>query len=394
MAGETPTVTATSFGTIRALGRNGVLWITISATPHLGNGHCMSRTFRPPPFHPDRPHLVAPVRVDPSGERGPTRSQARGSGWRATSHGYFVPSSVDGRRVDQRVVEAAAVLTPGNGAVTGWAALGWLGARWFDGLTVGGSLPVDLAVWRKIRAQPGIAVCEEGINPAEVIVVDGLPITTPVRSVCFAMRYAATIRDAVRALDMAAYDDLVSIEEMRTYAGTRPRTGLSSWTGIPRCRRATELGDENCWSPQEVTMGMIWVLDAGLGKPRFNVPIFDRCGRHICTPDLLDEEAGVVGEYNGELHLEGQQRARDVRREETYRQLGLEYFTMLAGDSADRVGMAGRMLAARSRAKWLPPHERLWTSQPPAWWTSTETVKQRRALSASQRERYLRYRAA
>lgn len=355
----------------------------------------MAGSFHLPPFHIDRPHLVAPVRVDPSGNHGPTRGQARGAGWRLTSHGYYVPSYVDGNRVEQRIVEAAAVLSPGNGAVTGWAALAWLGARWFSGVTVAGErLPVDLAVWRKIRAQPGIAICEEGINPAEVILVDGLPITIPVRSVCFAMRYAPSVRDAVRTLDMAAYDDLVSIEELRLYAGTRPRTGLSSWTGIPLCREATELGDENCWSPQEVTMGMIWMIDAGLGKPRFNVPIFDRSGQHICTPDLLDEESGVVGEYNGELHLQGAQRARDVRREEAYREFGLESFTMLAGDSADRAGMAARMRAARSRAKWLPPHERLWTSQPPAWWTPTETVEQRRALSVSQRERFLRYRAA
>ncbi|MGH3363047.1 MAG: hypothetical protein ACRDOM_11370 [Nocardioides sp.] len=327
--------------------------------------------------------------------RGPTRGQARGPDWRLTSHGYHVPSYADGSRLDQRIVEAAVVLKEGNGAVTGWAAFAWLGARWFDGSTAdGGCLPVDLAVRRKIRAQPGFAICEEGIDPADVIVVDGLPITIPVRSVCFAMRYAATVRDAVRAIDMAAYSDLVSIDEVRTYAGTRPRTGLSSWTGIPRCREATEHGDENRWSPQEVTMGMIWVIDAGLGRPRSNVPIFDRSGRHLCTPDLLDEEAGVVGEYNGELHLERSQRARDVRREEVYRELGLESFTMLAGDSADPAGMARRMRAARSRARCLPPHERPWTTQPPAWWTPTETVEQRRALSESQRERFLGYRAA
>lgn len=353
-------------------------------------GNCHLRA-----FHPDRPHLYAPVRVDPSGEHGPTPGQARGPHWRRTSHGYYLPTFVDGNQVAQRIVEAAAVLRPGGGAVTGWAALAWLGARWFDGSTpAGGCRPVDLAVWNRIRPHAGVAICEEGINPADVIVVHGLPITIPVRSVCFAMRYAANVRDAVRALDMAAYDDLVSIDEMRIYAGTRPRTGLSSWTGIPLCREATELSDENRWSPQEVTMGMIWVLDARLPRPRFNVPIFDRSGRHICTPDLLDEEAGVVGEYNGSLHLQGSQPALDVRREEVYRELGLESFTMMAGDASDPETMARRMLAARSRARWLGPEERAWTSQPPAWWTSTETVAQRRALSASQRERFLRYRAA
>ncbi len=56
-------------------------------------------------------------------------------------------------------------------------------------------------------------------------------------------------------------------------------------------------------------MRMIWVVDAGLPRPLCNMPIFDRHGRHIGTPDLLDPVAGVVGEYDGALHLAGEQRA-------------------------------------------------------------------------------------
>ena len=39
-------------------------------------------------------------------------------------------------------------------------------------------------------------------------------------------------------------------------------------------------------------------------RPLCNVPVFDRFGQHIGTPDLLDPVAGVVGEYDGALHLE------------------------------------------------------------------------------------------
>ena len=62
------------------------------------------------------------------------------------------------------MVEEAALLPP-HGAVTGWAALHWLGAtRWFDGLAADGSLSIPLAVGGEdIRSQPGIAVNAEHI---------------------------------------------------------------------------------------------------------------------------------------------------------------------------------------------------------------------------------------
>jgi hypothetical protein len=349
----------------------------------------------PSPFHPNRVGLVAPMRVDRTGRMGPTPAQARSSRWRRSSHGLYVPSWTDPTLVEQRIVEAAAVASSGAGYVTGWAALRWLGGRWFEGRSADGEpLPVDLAMRRYIRPQPGIAICEEGIDQRTVRILDGLPITNAVRSVAFAMRYANDVRAAVQVFDMAAFNDLVSWQEMTSYAGMAPRLNLSSWTGMPQYREAMGFADENTWSPQEVTMRLIWQRDAGLPRPLMNTPVFDLSGRHIGTPDLLDVEAGVVGEYNGELHLEGTRRAIDVRREEAFRNVGLECFTMLAGDSANRPLMAARMIAARDRAGWIPEGRRAWTIVPPPWWIQTLTVDQRRSLSEGQRRRLLRNRAA
>jgi hypothetical protein len=123
-----------------------------------------------------------------------------------------------------------------------------------------------------------------------------------------------------------------------------------------------------------------------------NHPVFDRFGHHIGTPDLLDPEAGVVGEYNGALHLEGAQRRRDRTREEAFRRVGLECFTMLAGDSSRPDLMADRMHAARSRARWVAPTNRDWTVELPSWWIPTVTVEQRRNLDEGQRARLLKLR--
>ncbi len=355
----------------------------------------MTRVARPTPFRITRSGPVVPVRVDPSGRHGPTPDQARGPAWRSPFRGWHVPAAVE-LTVEQRILEAAVLLGSSGGAVTGWAGLRWCGGRWFDGSTAADphGLPVDLAVFGDVRRRPGIVVCEEGLDPAEVVWVDGLPVTIRVRSVSYALRYACDVRAAVRALDMAAYDDLVSLSEVSAYVGTRPREGLSSWTGVPQAREAVLLGHENAWSPQEVTLALAWTLDAGFPRPLLNQPVFDLHGRHVGTPDLLDVEAGVVGEYDGAIHLDRSRRAHDVRREEAFRDVGLECFTMMAGDASHRAETVARMQAARRRALWLPEERRAWTIQPPSWWVPTITVEQRRALTVGQRDLLLRHRRA
>ena len=334
---------------------------------------------------------MLPVRTDPHGRTGPTRGEAAGPRWRRSSHGLYVPSEVDESIPEQRIVEAAAVL-PSYGGVTGWAALRWMGARWMTGLEPDGrsTLPVVLVTaGDDIRPQPGIQVSAERLAPKQVIVHDGLRVTIAVRSVCFEMRYAGSVRAAVVTADMAMQADLVSIEEMWAFVAT-----MSGWTGIPQCRDALVLAHENSWSPRETShLRLVWVIDADLPPPLCNVPVFDRSGRHIGTPDLLDEEAGVVGEYDGSLHLHGAQRARDVRREERFRAVGLEYFTVVAGDAVDREGVVRRMRSTRARAAFTAPATRRWTVAKPPWWIPTETVEQRRALTADQRARLFRNRA-
>lgn len=167
----------------------------------------------------ERPGLTMPVRPDPTGVLGPTPGQARGPRWRTTSRGLVVPADVDPELVEQRIVEAAAALPPDAG-VTGWAALRWSGAHWFDGLASNGvdRRPVTLAVGDStIGPQPGFEISEEYLRPHDVIAFDGMPLTTHVRSVTYLMRHAPSLAQAVTALDMAAYADLVSIDEVADY---------------------------------------------------------------------------------------------------------------------------------------------------------------------------------
>ncbi len=337
--------------------------------------------------------VAIPARVDPEGRKGPTADQARGPHWRRTSRGLYVPATVDATEVNQRIAEAAAVLPDDWGAVTGWAALAWSGSRWFDGTPWGGGgqRPVTLAIGgnRAIRPQPGIGTSEERLRPDEFVVVDGVRLTTAVRSVGFEMRYAKDMREAVVALDMACFNDQVSIAELTAHA-----PALSGWTGIPQYRDAALLADENAWSPREVLMRLHWSLDAGLARPLCNVPVFGPDGRFLGTPDLLDPVAGVLGEYDSTLHLAGLRRSKDIAREDRFRSHGLECVTMVGTDIKDPSAFIARLLSAYDRAADISESRRIWTIDRPARWIDTTTVEARRSLDDWLRDRLLAHRVA
>jgi hypothetical protein len=156
--------------------------------------------------------------------------------------------------------------------------------------------------------------------------------------------------------------------------------------GIRRTRTAAALGSENAWSPQEVTMRYVW--SRRHPRPLCNVPVFTRDGRHLLTPHLLHPPAGVAGEYAGVVHLQASVRRRDLNREELYRELGIEMVTMISTDLPDTSAFDRRLEAAYRRARRSVV--RPWTLEQPDWWVDTSTVAARRALTAADRERWLR----
>lgn len=334
-----------------------------------------------------RPGVVAPRRVGALEPRGPTLKQIRTKRFRRTSYGMYVPAKVDGTVLPQRIVEAAGALPP-YGAVTGWAALAWVGGHWFDGVDGDGGLrPIQLVTGdRNIRPGFGYTVSEERLAPGEITTVDGLPVTIPERSLAFEMRYAADVRDAVRIAGMAFFDDLTDLAAMWAYTAK-----LNGWTGVPRLRDALRLSDENSWSPQECKMRLIWERDAGKRRPLCNQPIFDADGRLIGTPDLLDPVAGVIGEYDGELHSTSTRRSKDMTRDEAYRAVGLEVVVMVAAEAFAPAPFVSRLEAAYGRSRGVTG---LWTIDQPDWWVDTTTVQRRRQVRAAGLDEWLWWQAA
>ncbi len=246
--------------------------------------------FVPPHFHPSRPRCRAPVRLDRRVWRGPRRpgqghgvatGRPRCGTSRRTSTRDVPGSGQSRRRSASRGTAASPAGPPSPGsAPAGSRARG-------DGFAL---RPVTLATGLvHVRSSPASSSARSAARRPRGR--RRLPVTRSICSAWFEMRYAASAWDAARALDMAAYSDLVSIAELRGLRRRAPR--LDRHTAV---RAGAHAGRREAWSPTEVRMRGMW-QDAGLGRPLCNPPMFDRSGRLIGTPDVLDPVAGVVGEY-------------------------------------------------------------------------------------------------
>jgi hypothetical protein len=299
------------------------------------------------------------VRLDPAGVTGPTRGQARSKAWRSTSHGFYVPSAANGPQPEQRILEQSMRL-PAEGAVTGWAAARLHGGGFFDGLLRDGrtQMPVPLCVGpaARVRADQHITVTRDRLDSDERVVRYGIPCVKALRAGFDCVRTAPDLRDAVVAVDMLAAAEIASIARLCSYASARPK-----WRGVPQVRRALDLASEDSRSPNETRMRLVWLLDARLPRPRVNTPVYDLRGRLLGVVDLLDEDAGVVGEFDGADHRTASAQTKDVRREDRLRRHGLEVFRVTGQDLREPRVVAERMLTARSRARWEPSSRRRWT---------------------------------
>ncbi|MBA2956029.1 hypothetical protein GON03_16950 [Nocardioides sp. MAH-18] len=335
-----------------------------------------------------RPGVVAPVPVDPAGLVGPTPGRARGPHWRRVAKNLYVPADTDPRALEQRIVEAVAGCGA-TAAATGWAALAWAGARWFTGLGPDGRtpLPVPVAIGDRhsVRDRPGVEISEDWLFDEDVTYLDGLPVTVPERAVSHEARRTRSLLAAVTVIEMAAQADLVDRASMATYA-----VRLGSRPGIIRLREATAAAEENVWSPQETAMRLEWRRVRPLARLLCNAPLFDRGGRHLLTPDLVDPVTGVVGEYDGVVHLEQGAFRRDLERDALCRDLGLELVTMMSPDRRDVAAFAHRLRRAYVRASTRSGQQRTWTLERPDWWVDTSTVAHRRALTEHERVVWLR----
>ena len=249
------------------------------------------------------------------------------------------------------------------------------GAAWFDGCPdVGaparprsaGGLAVAAATGSPTRGAPVPLLVPRGLNlradrqcvvsrcslPAEdVLVRHRVRCLVPERAVVDVVLGSADLRAAVTALDMALSAGVTTALRVRARVAGPPRA-----RGGERVLQALALAEDRVLSPMETWLRLVWVLDAGLPRPRCNWPVADLTGRRLGRPDLLCEELGVVVEYDGAEHRSRARHGLDVRREADFRDAGLEVVTVVATDVPHPDRVVARMQAAvdRSRAADRP----------------------------------------
>jgi hypothetical protein len=239
------------------------------------------------------------------------------------------------------------------------------GARFFDGLLPDGVtvMPVPIVTGGPaLRRDERIVVLRDRIGADEIVVRHGIPCARELRALFDAMR-CHDLRGAVVDMDMMAAAERVSICRMARYAADH-----RGWAGVPVVLAALPLSSEHSRSPNETRMRLVWVLDAGLPPPLVNQPVYDLRGRLLGIADLLDVQAGVVGEFDGADHRGAHRQTEDAAREDLLRRHGLEVFHVTGLDLGHTDRIVRRMRSARARGLWQAEADRRWTVHaPPSW---------------------------
>ncbi|MDP7706596.1 endonuclease domain-containing protein [Mycobacterium sp. TY815] len=198
-----------------------------------------------------------------------------------------------------------------RGVVAGNSAAALLGAKW-----VGPALDAEL-VHDNRKPPARIVVHTDSLAPHEVLIVDGITVTTPARTAFDIGRRTADRLHAVQRLDaLVNATDLKFAEVEAVVAGHRGARGLV------RLRRILPLVDGGAESPQETRTRLV-LIDAGLPKPRTQIRVHGEYGDFVARIDMGYEELRVGIEYDGPQHwTDPEQRARDIDRHAALMDLG------------------------------------------------------------------------
>jgi hypothetical protein len=309
----------------------------------------------------DRPLSLAELQ-----SLGVTRRMVRGPGWRRTSYGFWAPARGDFSPA-QRILDASPLVGPTD-AMTGWAAAYASGVDALDGLDslTMRPLPVPIVVGGRAgrELKDAVTYLRSSLPADDAVELGGLRFTTPVRAAFDGARTASGLEEAVAFVDACAHAGVLALDALRSYVTAHP-----GWKGIQLARSASELADAAARSTWESRLRVFCMYEADLPRPLVNQPIFDRDGRLLGIPDLLDEEAGVATEFDGQDHRTRTRHRADNVREETFESSGL---VVTRADSLDllhhRPALRSRLRDAHRRGMTRDRSRDRWTIEAPSWW--------------------------
>lgn len=293
---------------------------------------------------------------------GVTARELAGPLWRRAHRDVHVWAGHDPTEPRQRILAAASAL-PAGAALGGWAAAYLLGASELDGYGASGVdlEPVLVCLSRpdQLRRRDDLEPFRSDLAEGDVCEVDGIPVTTPVRT-AFDLARRSTLTEGVASVDALLAASGTAVETVAWYAEQRP-----GWRGVPRARQVLTHADPRARSRGESRLRMLWVVEAGLPAPQSNPTVLHEDGHVLGEPDLLDPDSGLVGEYDGAVHRELRRHAHDNAREEGFEAAGLVVVRATALDLGQhRRRTVWRLLQAHARAVAQSGRRARWTWRP------------------------------
>lgn len=190
----------------------------------------------------------------------------------------------------------------GHGVLAGFSAAAIHRAKWIDR-----RLPATVIDENRRRAD-GIVVWAATLADDEICTVEGMRVTTPVRTaVDLARRYP--VDTAVAAVDALARATRLDVRDITSALDRYPGRH-----GSKRVREVAALVDPGAESPRESALRLL-IMRAGYPRPVTQLPVYNELGALIGVADLGWPELKIVVEYEGRHHrMSREQFDRDIRR--------------------------------------------------------------------------------
>lgn len=212
----------------------------------------------------------------------------------------------------QRIL-AVAASAQGEPVVAGMAASILLGSAWYDDDF---SIELVRRTTESGRPAKGTITHRFDIDPADWCLVDGVRVTTPLRTAFDIGR----MQPAWRALGYL--DALAGATELDTRALARYADAQRRRRHVRQIRELAPLVDARAESPPESWVRLL-MFRSELPTPDLQIAVPNPSGKRFARIDLGYEALKIGVEYDGEdFHSSPEQSARDERRDATLREQG------------------------------------------------------------------------
>ncbi|MGD1240348.1 DUF559 domain-containing protein [Mycobacterium seoulense] len=239
----------------------------------------------------------------------------------------------------ERRIFAAWLWSGRTATIVGAAAARLHGTEWIPD-----DVPVELN-HTNTRPPRGVLTRRDRLLDGETQVMGRYAVSTPERT-AFDIGRRGAVRSAVARLDALARATGVKVDDVLRMAKCHPGS-----PGLRRLETALRLVDAGAQSPRESYLRLL-LIDAGLPRPRTQIPVLGADGIPVAFLDLGWEEHLVAVEYDGDQHrTDRRQYVKDIRRLEMLEQMGWVVVRVVAEDRPAAVVRRVRAALAASSVR-------------------------------------------